>query len=703
MFTHTYRTFIGILCFLFCFSLLIPTGTAPVRAQAEEIRVALFVASPTGYNHTVPFVSISSDTGMSIHAPSGAFEPMNQTNYARFMLDQYFLIAGETKHLQEARQLSQTLAGQGFSNLILAYPFQGETLYRVITGSEATYQAIASLQQQLLAKANRAARIAGPYRVQAGSFPSLAEAKQQLAAIQAKGFTGAVAQVRQGANVSYQVWIGDEVSSEAQSKLQAALAASFSGISFQPAHGTEYILSVETVMLGTQATPLYLVSPELPITILPNPAGITPLLQVEERENRRYRGKIELSRHRNKLAVVNILPLEEYLYSVVGTEMATGWPIEALKAQAVMSRNFAYLARQQNKYGVAHVSDTTFEQAYYGYDREAEDIRQAVEATRGEFLTYKGQIFTTFYHSNAGGMTAEGFEVWGNPVETHRSVPSNDRYPETVQATWYRVQDSRGKFGYVISQYVQKTNERSALGFPIGVVTATSLNYRSGPSTDQAIIGSLSQGERVIIFDEVKQNNAYSWIEGPYTGQEIQAMVNSRAESGTSPRLTQPVVTLEVTERGPSGRVLRIEGNGQVLHYASPDGHRSLFSHGGRALRSNKFEVEAMGAYTLLGKEGQVLEYPRANGQKASLYAVSGGATGITEANGHQDQFALYNQHGEIRIVSKQPAFRFHGFGYGHGLGASQWGIYAMALEGYNYRQILQHYFHQDSVVERKY
>lgn len=689
------------LLFIGAASFAIPIGE--VAGAGETIRVALFIEhNQGGYSQTIPFVSLASDTGMTILGTDGVFDLVGDAHYARFMLDHYFLIAGETKEAQEARQIAQHLAQQGFPNLILEYTLQGEHVYRVITGSEASWEGISSLQQELQAKTGRGAKVAGPYRVQAGSFTGLAEANQRLAEIQAHGFTGAIAQVIAEGSVSYQVWVGDEVSTQAQADLQAALMAALPQLSFQAVNReTEYIISLPTAMFQSELTSLYLMNPEQRISVFPNPGGNPSLLQVEERENRSYRGKIELSRYMNKLAVINILPLEEYLYSVVGTEMATGWPEEALKAQAVMSRNYAYLHLQQNKYGIAHVSDTVFEQAYYGYEREAEDVRQAVQATEGEYLTYHGEIFSTFYHSNAGGWTAEGFEVWGNPVETHRSVPSNDSYPETIQATWYRVQDDRGKIGYVIDQYVQKTNEQSVLGYPIGIVTTPSLNYRSGPSTEHSLIGSLTQGDRVTIFEEVKQNNAYSWIEGPYTGQEITAMVNRRAEAGTSPRLNKPISRLEVTERGPSGRVLRLEGDGQVLHYGSPDSLRSLFSNGTRTLRSTKFEVEAMGEYTLLGAANQMVQYPNHADYRANLSVLANG-TDIQEVNGARGEFAIYGREGELRIVTKEPVFRLHGHGYGHGLGASQWGIYALALDGYNYRQILQHYFHSDSVIERR-
>ncbi|MCK9912312.1 SpoIID/LytB domain-containing protein, partial [Microbacteriaceae bacterium K1510] len=83
---------------------------------------------------------------------------------------------------------------------------------------------------------------------------------------------------------------------------------------------------------------------------------------VEEREQRKYRGTIELSSYKSHLAVINELPLEQYLYGVVGSEMVAGWPLEALKTQAVLSRTRA--VNQGNKYGIANLSDTVLEQAY---------------------------------------------------------------------------------------------------------------------------------------------------------------------------------------------------------------------------------------------------------------------------------------------------------------------------------------------------
>jgi stage II sporulation protein D len=694
---------IGVLLIVGVFSPYVPFHQA--EELNNEIRVALFVDNGNSYQHTVPMVTLSSETGMRIEGESGLFQNIGEAAYIRFSVDQYYLIAGETDKSSSARKISQQLSQNGYDNSIISLVINNTQVFRVITGSEAELASIVQQQDEIRGQANLETKVAGRYRLQAGSFSSLDEANQRLAQIQGQDVAAYLTQVHQNNETLYQVWVGDEKSTEEQARLQQELQQALPTIPLQPVTAEEYIVYTETVLLSseTEKIPYYWISPQRKVTIVPQEAGIVPLIGVEERYDRTYRGEIELSRYYNKLTVVNVLPLDHYLYSVVGTEMSSGWPVEALKAQAIMSRNFAYINVLRNKYGIAHLSDTTYEQAYHGYAREADDVRKSVEATKGEFLTYKGKIFSTFYHSNAGGMTAQGQEVWGFPLEHHTSGASKDIYPETVQVTWYRVQDTEGNMGYVSSQYVDKTTQATDLGFPYGEVNVTSLNYRSGPSTDHSLIGSLQQGERIVIFDEVKQNNAYSWINGPFSSREVMDGINGRSIQEKQPILG-PVTSLRVTERGPSGRALKMEANGQPIITTSPDAHRSVFKEGGEvSLRSTKFEVESTGEFTVLGASGNQVNYPQQGGQAAQLYTLSNSKGQGTSVNPKGDQFAVIDQSKKLRIVSKEPAFRFHGFGFGHGLGASQWGIRAMAGDGYDYRQILQHYFHKDAVVEKRY
>lgn len=117
-----------------------------------------------------------------------------------------------------------------------------------------------------------------------------------------------------------------------------------------------------------------------------------------------FRGTIELERTGDGVLVVNELPLEEYLYSVVPSEMPAGYPIEALKAQAVSARTYAYAHMRHSgmqKYG-AHVDDSAAFQVYNNIN-EAEATTRAVRETEGMILTYQGEIATTYFYSTSCG------------------------------------------------------------------------------------------------------------------------------------------------------------------------------------------------------------------------------------------------------------------------------------------------------------
>ncbi|WP_036725677.1 SpoIID/LytB domain-containing protein, partial [Paenibacillus forsythiae] len=111
-------------------------------------------------------------------------------------------------------------------------------------------------------------------------------------------------------------------------------------------------------------------------------AGSSSGIQLAERSKRTYRGSLELGGSNGSLSVINELPLEQYLYSVVGGEVSSSWPAEALKAQAVAARSYALA--QGARFDIANVVDTTLSQVYNGIGTEAASVTSAVDATAGE-------------------------------------------------------------------------------------------------------------------------------------------------------------------------------------------------------------------------------------------------------------------------------------------------------------------------------
>lgn len=131
-----------------------------------------------------------------------------------------------------------------------------------------------------------------------------------------------------------------------------------------------------------------------------------------------YRGRIEITGEDSGLILVNELPLEEYLYAVLPSEMPTSYGIEALKVQALCARSYAYkqlLSNGLSKYG-AHVNDSTSYQVYNNI-AENENSILAVKETYGKVIEHNGEVISAYYFSTSSGHTASVSEVWANSRE----------------------------------------------------------------------------------------------------------------------------------------------------------------------------------------------------------------------------------------------------------------------------------------------
>ncbi len=130
-----------------------------------------------------------------------------------------------------------------------------------------------------------------------------------------------------------------------------------------------------------------------------------------------YRGSLEIKKTADGLLVINELLLEEYLYAVVPSEMPAAYPKEALKAQAICARTYAYKRMRQAglaQYG-AHVDDSTSYQVYNNII-ENSSTTQAVQETRGQVLSFGEELADTYYYSTSCGFGTDP-GVWGNENE----------------------------------------------------------------------------------------------------------------------------------------------------------------------------------------------------------------------------------------------------------------------------------------------
>lgn len=297
-----------------------------------------------------------------------------------------------------------------------------------------------------------------------------------------------------------------------------------------------------------------------------------------------YRGALEVMKTPGRwgLTVVNVVPLEAYLYGVVGKEMSPSWSGEALKAQAVAARTYAvahkgYFARRG-----FDMTDDTSSQVYAGKNGESPAVIQAVNATRGEILTYGGKPIEALFCSTAGGWTENSENIWGTYIPYLRGVQDfSDMMP--------------GYRWSVTTTPEQMAAKLTAAGKGVGTIKSLTL----------------------------------------------------------SPLQKRPMTT---PDRGVSGRV------------------QSLLVQGSK------------GKVTVKGSAFQAIF-----GLKSTLFDFANSKTALPDPDSGKTARKT------VFPVKKGQPITIYGFGWGHGLGMSQYGAYQMARQHDSekdfYRTILTHYY----------
>ena len=138
--------------------------------------------------------------------------------------------------------------------------------------------------------------------------------------------------------------------------------------------------------------------------------------------NRPYRGSLYIVLDKGLLTVVNSLALEDYLFGLINHEISSKWPLDAVKAQAIAARTYAYIKIKSNKGRPYHLESSVSDQVYGGSVLEDERAKRAVNETKGEILYYGNELARTFYHSSCGGKTESAENVWGRDFPYLKTV-----------------------------------------------------------------------------------------------------------------------------------------------------------------------------------------------------------------------------------------------------------------------------------------
>lgn len=206
-----------------------------------------------------------------------------------------------------------------------------------------------------------------------------------------------------------------------------------------------------------------------------------------------YRGALRFIRSSgNDMAAINILGLEEYLYSVVPKEVSASWNEEVLKAQAVAARTFTLTNLNKfAKYGF-NLDNTTASQVYGGVNAEHSRTTDAVNSTKGEIVLYDGKPASIYYHATSGGRTANSEDVWSAALPYLRSV--EDPYENPDEAT-----HARWNVTYTKEEL---KNALLARGVNIGDIEDVTAEYSDGHAVSLTFIGT--NGSKTYSKDNIR-------------------------------------------------------------------------------------------------------------------------------------------------------------------------------------------------------
>jgi stage II sporulation protein D len=371
-----------------------------------------------------------------------------------------------------------------------------------------------------------------------------------------------------------------------------------------------------------------------------------------------YRGKIEVLQVPEGLAVINEVPLEEYLYAVIPSEMPASYPPEALEAQAICARTYAY-GHIQNagypQYG-AHVDDSTNFQVYHN-GTEHESTTTAAKDTYGQLLfTETGELAETFYYSTSCGIGSDT-SVW----KTATSQPLSYIKPRTLnRATMERILSA--KEGGAEQMQAVTTDMDLA-----GESMRTEENFRNfilAKNDDDFecteswyrwtyTVGDLDEDRLLEALQSRYQadpNRILTMVDGDFVSQPIKKLghvldirISSRVSGGNAEELL-----LETDEH--TFKIL----TGHNIRYVLNDGETKVYRQDGSQVASPNLLPSAFFLIDTVKEKDYV-----------TGYILTGG-------------------------------------GYGHGVGMSQNGAKNMSLSGYTAKDILE-FFYENCTVAQVY
>ena len=399
---------------------------------------------------------------------------------------------------------------------------------------------------------------------------------------------------------------------------------------------------------------------------------------VRNRSSNKYSGIAEITYVNTRgFVIINDVPIEEYLYSVVAGEMPSSYHIEALKAQAIAARTYTIdkiLSDRRYSLIGANLDDSINFQVY-NTQKASENAIQAVNQTVGQILTFNGRPAATFYYAVSSGFSLDPADVFGNKISYLNSKPisvlndtmdlisSNGGFDSFLKI-WDRdllrkmgfVEVSNGFFGWKIEYSSDEIIQRID-----GLKNATIKNIfrESEKLTIENSDKTLSVNEKMTSSSEI---NDIEIILDDSNNTESNENESSPTSFETTPqKVENTIYSIYVSKRGPGGIVteVKIEMHDREITVVKED-IRRLFSPANKVI--------------------QLLN----NSLRNDLTSLPSNVFTIE---------MVKNIDGKAKII-------LYGRGYGHGVGMSQVAANNLAREhNWDYSMILSFFYEGTQLV----
>ena len=350
-----------------------------------------------------------------------------------------------------------------------------------------------------------------------------------------------------------------------------------------------------------------------------------------------YQGNMEISICNNRLLLINEVDMENYLTKVVPSEMPSSWNMEALKAQAVAARTYAYrdiYDRKFPQYGYA-VDDSEQSQVYNNINT-APSSTNAVNNTKGITMFYLDEPIIAYYYSCSCGLTADGNDVWieDKPIE---EIP------------------------YLLGHNLTKDSNGNPISFD-PTNEERMLNFFKTIKMDSPCGNSSNHRWHVSLTKEQLKNTINANIENmtntyPTSYPQLE---NNQWVIKEFPNDIGNIQNIEVDQRSKSGVVISLKITTDKLTF--------------RII--NQYNIR----FTIRPKDAKstvITEHAKSSDNTYSSQTTNDNVLGS----------------GFFALEWQNDTLHFYGGGYGHGVGMSQYGANGYASQGLDYKTILEKFY----------